>query len=108
MQIYNSLGLVEQQAGRLAEARAWYEKSRELAGQLKDQVGIGQAAQNLGIVWQLEGEAARERGDEATARRYFEEDRQSVEESLRIEKARGNKPAEAMALVQLARIELPW
>ncbi|HEY2738326.1 MAG TPA: tetratricopeptide repeat protein, partial [Thermoanaerobaculia bacterium] len=36
MLTYNSLGLVEQKMGRLAEARAWYEKSRELAVQLKN------------------------------------------------------------------------
>lgn len=45
MQTYNLLGVAEQTAGRLAEARAWYEKSRELAVQLKNQVGLGQAAQ---------------------------------------------------------------
>ena len=41
MRTYNLLGVVEQKAGRLAEARAWYEKSRELAVQLKDQPGLG-------------------------------------------------------------------
>ena len=54
-------------AGRLAEARAWYEKSRELAVQLKDQPGLGEAAQNIGIVWN-----ARRRwllASEATSRR---------------------------------------
>jgi len=106
MRTYNLLGVVEQKAGRLAEARAWYEKSRELAVQLKDQAGLGQAAQNIGIVWQEEGEAARERDDEAAAWRHFEEARRSVEESLRIKQALGNKPDEAMSLVQLAQIEL--
>lgn len=106
MRTYNLLGVVEQNAGRLAEARAWYEKSRELAAQLKDQAGLGQAAQNIGVVWQEEGEAARERGDESAALRCFEEARRSVEESLRVKQALGNKPAEAMALVQLAQIEL--
>ena len=95
MRTYNLLGVVEQKAGRLAEARAWYEKSRELAVQLKDQPGLGQAAQNIGIVWQLEGEAARERGDEPAARRHFEAARRSVEESLRIKQALDNKPDEA-------------
>jgi hypothetical protein len=106
MLIYNSLGVTEQQSGRLAEARAWYEKSRELAVQLKNQVGLGQAAQNIGIVWQEEGEAAREQGDEPAARRHFEEARRFVEESLEIEQARGNKPAEAESWAQLARIHL--
>ena len=98
MRTYNLLGVAEQKAGRLAEARAWYEKSRELAVQLQDQTGLGQAAQNIGIVCQQEGEAARERGDEPAARRHFEEARRSVEESLQIEQARNNKPAEASSL----------
>jgi tetratricopeptide (TPR) repeat protein len=106
MQTYNLLGVAEQKAGRLAEARAWFEKSRELAMQLEDQVGLGQAAQNIGIFWQDEGEAARERGDEAAARRHFEEARRSVEESLRVWQAHKNKPYEAASWSQLARIHL--
>ncbi|MGO9022225.1 MAG: tetratricopeptide repeat protein [Syntrophobacteraceae bacterium] len=61
MRTYNSFGVAEAKAGRLAEARAWYVKSREMAEQLKDQVGIGQAAQNIGVVCQEEGKAARAR-----------------------------------------------
>jgi tetratricopeptide (TPR) repeat protein len=102
----NGLGVAEQNVGRLAEAREWYEKSRELAVQLKDQPGIGQAAHNIGTVWQMEGEAARERGDEPAARRNFEEARRSVEENLRIKQAYYNKPGEALALSQLAQIHL--
>src|SRR5204863_4419729 len=104
MRTYNLLGVAEQNAGRLAEARAWYEKSRELAVQLKDQPGLGQAAQNIGIVCQQEGEAARERGDEPAARRHYEAARRSVEESLRIKQFQGNKPSEALALSRLAQI----
>jgi tetratricopeptide (TPR) repeat protein len=74
--------------------------------QLKDQVGLGQAAQNIGIAWQEEGEGARERGDEPAARRHFAEARRFVEESLRIKQARGNKPTEANSWGQLARIHL--
>jgi tetratricopeptide (TPR) repeat protein len=104
MQTYNLLGVVEQKAGRLVEARAWYEKSRELAVQLKDQVGLFQAAQNIGIGWQLEGEAALERGDEPVAQRCFEEARHSVEEGLRRLQTLGDKPDEAVSRSQLARI----
>lgn len=106
MQIYNSLGVAEMKIGRLAEARAWHEKSRELAVQLKDQAGLGQAAQNIGIVCQKEGEAARERRDEPAAKQHLEEARRSVEESLRIKQAHGNKPAEANSWGQLAIIHL--
>lgn len=106
MQTYNLLGVVDHKAGRLAEARAWYEKSRELAVQLKDQPGLGQAAQNIGMIWQLEGEAARERGDEPAARRHFEEARRSVEECLQLTQALGIKPGEAAAWHGLAVIDL--
>ena len=46
MRTYNLLGVAEQTADRLAEARAWYEKSRELAVQLKDQPSLGQTAKH--------------------------------------------------------------
>jgi tetratricopeptide (TPR) repeat protein len=103
MRTYNSIGVAEAKAGRLAEARGWFEKSRELAVQLKDQIGIGQAAQNIGIVCQEEGEAARTRGDEPAARRHFEAAIRSVEESLKIKQTLGNKPDEAGSWGQLAR-----
>jgi len=106
MRTYNLLGAAEHYAGRLAEARAWYEKSRELAVQLKDQTCLGQAAQNIGVVCQLEGEAARERGDEPAARRHFEEARRSVEESLQVWQDQQNKPYEAASWGQLAQIHL--
>jgi tetratricopeptide (TPR) repeat protein len=106
MRTYNLLGVAEQNAGRLAEARGWYEKSRELTMQLKDQGGLGAASQNLGIVRQLEGEAALKWGDEPAARRHFEEARQFVEESLQIRQALDNKPDEAASWGQLAQIHL--
>jgi tetratricopeptide (TPR) repeat protein len=103
---YNILGVAEQQAGRLAEARAWGEKSRELAVQLKDHHSRCAATQNIGVVRQLEGEVARERGDEPAAQRHFEEARLSVQECLRGWQALGNKPGEASSWGQLARIHL--
>lgn len=106
MQTYNSIGLLEADGGRLTVARAWYEKARELAMRLKDQVGLAQVAQNIGIICQMEGEAARLQGDEPAARRNFEEAIRSVEESLRIEKARKNRLAEAESWSQLAQIHL--
>lgn len=106
MQTYNWLGVVEGKAGRLAEARAWYEKSRELAVRLQNQPGLGHAAQNICIICQLEGQAARERDDEPAARRHFEEARRSVEESLKVKQGLGNKAFEASSWGQLARIHL--
>ncbi len=106
MQTYNLLGVVEQNARRLAEARAWYEKSRQLAVDLNDQPSLGAAAQNIGIVCQREGEAARAQGDEPSARRSFQAALRSVEESLRIKQALGNQPYEAASHGQLAIIHL--
>jgi tetratricopeptide (TPR) repeat protein len=106
MRAYELLGRVELKAGRLAEARAWWKKSGELAKQLGDQRGLSSVAQNLGIVCQEEGEAARARGEEPAARRHFEEALRSVAESLEIEQSLGNKPGEAASLGQLAQIHL--
>ena len=106
MLIYNQLGVVEQNSGRLAEARAWYEKSRQLAVDLKDQPSLGAAAQNIGVFCQEEGEAAREQGDEPAARRSFQAALRSVEESLQVWQAQKNQPKEAASLSQLARIHL--
>ncbi len=101
MRTYNLLGIAEQKAGRLAEARVWYEKSHELAVQLQDQPGLAQAAQNIGIVDQDEGKAARKRGDESAARQHFEAACRSIEQSLRNKQARNAKPDEAASLFQL-------
>ena len=106
MRTYTLLGTVEDNEGRLPEARAWYEKSRQLAVKLNDQRSLGAAAQNIGIVLQREGEVAREQGDEPTARLKFQAALSSVEESLRITQALGNKPDEASAYSQLASIHL--
>ena len=64
MRAYNSLGEAERMVGRLAEARAWYEKTRELAVKLKHQVGLGLTVHNIGILSTQEGDGARDRGDE--------------------------------------------
>jgi tetratricopeptide (TPR) repeat protein len=106
MRTYNHLGVVEGKAYRWAEARAWFEKSRELAERLKNKIAVGQAVQNLGNVWRKEGEAAHRRGDEPTARRYFEEARNFMEEGLRIDQSHEHKPSEAQAWCQLATIYL--
>ena len=106
MSIYNNFGLVERKAGRFAEARAWYEKSRELAGQLQDRSCLSNTAQNLSVVCLMEGEAARKCGDEPAARQHFEAARRFVEESLPIRQALNNKPDEAASWGQLAQIHL--
>lgn len=106
MRTCNLLGVVEQNQGRLSEARTWYERSREIAERLGAVAELGQAAQNIGIVCQLEGEAARAQGREAQARRYFEEAKKSLQESLRLKQQLGIKPDEALAWGQLARVLL--
>jgi tetratricopeptide (TPR) repeat protein len=106
LQTCNLLGVVERHQGRLSEARAWYERSREMAERRGEPQYIGQVAQNIGIVCQLEGEAARARGDEAAARHRFEEAAASVRQSLRIDEELANQPGVAASHSQLARIYL--
>ena len=106
MRTCNQLGIVEQKAGRLAEARAWYERSREIARRRGDTRFLDSTAQNIGIVCQLEGEAARQRGDETTARQQFSEAERFLQESLRLKVERQDKPDEARAQTELSRIYL--
>jgi tetratricopeptide (TPR) repeat protein len=103
--IYNCLGAAERMASRIAEARAWYEKSLELAVRLQDDVGLATAAHNLSNVYQEEGETARKRSDEPAAEKHFETARRSVDKALQIWQARQIKPDEAKSLSQLARID---
>lgn len=106
MQTYNLFGVVEMERGRLKEAGAWYQKSRQLAVELQDQPCLGQAAQNIGIVFQLEGVAAREQRDEPAAKLKFQAALDSVQESLNTWQALGNQPGEAGSFGQLAQIHL--
>ena len=100
MLTYNLLGVVEKKSRRLAEARAWFEKSRQLAAELNDQPGLAQAAQNIGVVWQEEGETAREQGDESTALCNFRAALRCLKEGLGIRQALGDRPGEAASLHQ--------
>jgi tetratricopeptide (TPR) repeat protein len=106
MQIYNSLGVVEQKQGHVAEARSWYDRSLEIARRLSDTVGQASAAQNIGIVCQVEGDAARQEGRESEARQRFEEAGAFIAESLQLARERGNEPSAASSLGQLAQIHL--
>jgi tetratricopeptide (TPR) repeat protein len=106
MDTCNLLGVVEEKAGRFAEARAWYERSREMAGRRGDQQAMGIAVQNLGIVCQEEGEAARKQGDEAGARERFAAAARFVCESLAIKDANQDEPGMASSHSQLGRIHL--
>lgn len=102
----NLLGVVEHKAGRLAEARAWYQRSRAMASSRGDQRSVGAAAQNLSVVCTLEGEAAREQGNEPKARERFEEAARFVGESLDVWRENHDEPHEADSHTQLARIQL--
>jgi len=77
-----------------------------LADRRNDQFGLGNSSQNIGIVCQSEGEAARERGDEPAAIWHFEEACRYVGESLLIWQAQKSKSRESASLSQLARIHL--
>jgi tetratricopeptide (TPR) repeat protein len=106
MRTCNLLGVVERQAGRLPEARAWLERSRELASALNDQESFGIAAHNLGLVYQEEGESARKLGHELVARERLGEAVRAVEEGLAIELDNQNDPGIADSCGQLAQIHL--
>lgn len=107
MQTCNMLGIAEQYVGRLAEARAWYERSSEIACRRRDQQNMAIAAHNFGILFQFEGEAARKAGDETTARRLFGEAVASVRQSLLAkEEMGGSQPLKAGSHSQLAQIYL--
>lgn len=106
MRTCNLLGVVEQEVGRLSEARAWYERSREIARRRGDSRSLGDTTQNVAIVCQLEGEVARQRGDEATALQRFVEAEQFLQESLRMRIDRQDKPGEASSRSELSRVYL--
>ena len=106
MRTCNLLGVVERKSGRLSEARVWYERSREIAARRGDKDSLGNAAQNIGIVCQQEGEAARADGDEAKAQEQFREAERFLQRSLRLKVEIGNRPLEVTARSQLAQIYL--
>jgi tetratricopeptide (TPR) repeat protein len=102
----NLLGLTEQHAGWLSEAREWHERFREIAQRRHDTESLGIAAHNIGIVCRLEGEAARQRGDEATARQRFTKAERSLQESLRMDIDQQDQPGEASSRSQLSQVYL--
>lgn len=106
MQTCNLLGAVEGNTGRLAEARAWYERCRDIAQRRDDTRMLGMTAQNLGIVCQDEGKAALQRGGEASARQRFADAECFLHESLQMEIDRHDRPGEAMSRGQLSKLYL--
>jgi tetratricopeptide (TPR) repeat protein len=100
----NLLGVIECKAGRRLEARAWYERCCEIAQRRGDTASLGIALQNIGIVCEQEGEAARQRGDETTAQQWFAEAERFLQESLRMEVDLQKKPGEASARSELSQV----
>jgi len=99
----NALGVVEQEHGRLKEARSWFERAVEIAQRRGDVVNQATGAQNLGITCRLEGKTARRVGDESEARQRFEEATRFAAESLRLYRQLGNEPNSAGSLAHLAQ-----
>jgi tetratricopeptide (TPR) repeat protein len=81
MSACNALGAAEMQRGQLDAAEAWHLRSRELAEQLGDRVGLASAAQDLGIVYQYRADQA---DDPATYLSWLRRAVASVQESLAI------------------------
>ncbi len=106
MRTCNLLGVVEQEQGRLAEARDWYERSHEIAKRRGAYRDLAAAAHNIGVVCQQNGEAARQEGDKETARQQFAEDEWWLQESLRLHVEHRDQPCEARSLSQLAQLYL--
>jgi tetratricopeptide (TPR) repeat protein len=106
MRTCSLLGAAEQSAGRLAEARGWYERARGIARARDDRPALAAIAQDLGSVCQLEGESAREHGDEARAEERLQEAARCVGESLALLLAAPDEPLAAGAGNQLAKIHL--
>jgi tetratricopeptide (TPR) repeat protein len=106
MQICNQLGNVEVHAGRLSEAKAWYERSYEIAQRLGDTVQLDGITHNFGLVCHLQGEVALQLGDEATAWQRLAEAEHFLQESLQMQIDRQDKPRAAMSWSQLSRVYL--
>ncbi|MCL4205449.1 MAG: tetratricopeptide repeat protein [Pirellulaceae bacterium] len=106
MQTCNLLGMVEGQQARLAEARAWYERSREIAIRRQDQQSLGRTAQNIGIVCQREGQRLQEQGQEEAARQQFAEAERFLQEAAASDVARGDEVGSAQSQGQLAQLYL--
>jgi tetratricopeptide (TPR) repeat protein len=106
MRTCNLLGAVENSQGRLSEARAWYERSRQIADRRGDSQVLGEVTHNLGIVSLQEGEAAWQRGDEAIARQGFAEAERFLHESLRLKIDRQDRPGQATSHGQLSQVYL--
>jgi tetratricopeptide (TPR) repeat protein len=106
MRTCNLLGVAEMHRDRLSEARAWYERCREIAQRRGNTELLAAVAQNIGIVCQKEGEKTQQREDEATAQQRFTEAEGFLQESLRMQIDRQNKPGEALSRSQLSRVYL--
>jgi len=101
MQTCNLLGVVESRQGRLSEARSWYERSLEIAKRRNDLFSLAAAAQNIGITFQQEGDAAQQRGREQEARQLFEEAKLYFTEGLHLSRQL-DTPSIAQSLTELA------
>lgn len=106
MRTYGILGGIEFAEGRAAEAKAWYERSYEVAQRRGDTVGVSAAAWNIGVASKMMGEAASQRGDGPTAKQHFAEAKRSIEAAVELMRQLENEPLLARALGQLASVHL--
>ena len=100
----NSLGVVELRAGRLPEARAWYEKAGKIARSRGADLSGATADLNLGIIWQHEGEQARKAGNEPLAQEHFRAAIDAISESLSVKQRLEDLTGQAESHNQLGQV----
>lgn len=106
MRTCNLLGVAEFDAGRLPEARAWYERAGEIAERRGDQTILGAVLSNTVNIDLREGEAAQTNADESAALRYFESAAARARRALAIWEELADRPHAAMTHGQQARVHL--
>jgi tetratricopeptide (TPR) repeat protein len=106
MRTCNLLGVAEEEASRLPEARAWFAHARQIAEARGDKQLLGAVLTNTVNIDIGEGLAARTNGDESAAHRYFQSAVSSASHALAIWEELENRPHAAMAYGQLARAQL--
>jgi len=104
MQTCNLMGNVASAEGRYEEARAWYERSSELAQRRGDMRALSSALHNTGVTCQEEADAARQRGESGLAEDLLRAAESFLTRSVTMIERVGDVPTTARSHAQLARV----